>query len=440
MKWLILSHGFNMDGRAASLTVTDKIPYLSDLGIDPIILSAVTGKKDNHCTHYQLLPWGPSGLFFDLRHWFRVRFGKNLAYKIMMPSLLTALLPLLALERALVRLSSQWSWAYPAACKGLRLVRQGRVDVIYSSGGAWSAHYAAWIIKKITNVQWIAEIHDPMVIRRDLNEPPLPKHREQRFLLRLEAKICADADVIVWFTESAREHAKERHPILANKGLVIYPGSAPPGCEEALPAHHVYLDTLSLCHFGSLAENRSLAPLIDALALFFKQIPAAADKIKLHVYGASLDRCSIEALHRFNRVDVVIMHGRIEYDKHLGQSGRALIFQKMRVADVLLLLHGDTAWCSEYYPSKLYDYYWTNRPIFALTHRNPNLDVTLKKRQAYVSSTLDQESILVALNQLWEDWQNKQLRQPIFEPIKVSDAVSQMVDALSGCGEGHDDG
>ena len=32
-RWLIISHGFNMDGRAASLTVTDKIPYLQDQGV-----------------------------------------------------------------------------------------------------------------------------------------------------------------------------------------------------------------------------------------------------------------------------------------------------------------------------------------------------------------------------------------------------------------------
>ena len=45
--WLILSHCFNMDGRAASQTITDKIPYLIDAGIKLHVLSAVTGKKDN---------------------------------------------------------------------------------------------------------------------------------------------------------------------------------------------------------------------------------------------------------------------------------------------------------------------------------------------------------------------------------------------------------
>jgi hypothetical protein len=38
-RWLILSHAFNMDGRAASQTITDKIPYFLDAGIHPTVFS-----------------------------------------------------------------------------------------------------------------------------------------------------------------------------------------------------------------------------------------------------------------------------------------------------------------------------------------------------------------------------------------------------------------
>ena len=39
-RWLILAHGFNMDGRAASQTITDKVPYLLAAGLDLTVLSA----------------------------------------------------------------------------------------------------------------------------------------------------------------------------------------------------------------------------------------------------------------------------------------------------------------------------------------------------------------------------------------------------------------
>jgi hypothetical protein len=82
-KWLIISHGFNMDGRAASLTVTDKIPYLLDAGIEPVVLSAITGEKDTRFEHHQLLPWGPSGLRFDFRHYIATKFGRGWMYKVL---------------------------------------------------------------------------------------------------------------------------------------------------------------------------------------------------------------------------------------------------------------------------------------------------------------------------------------------------------------------
>ena len=39
-RWLILSHAFNMDGRAASQTITDKIPYFLEAGIELTVFSS----------------------------------------------------------------------------------------------------------------------------------------------------------------------------------------------------------------------------------------------------------------------------------------------------------------------------------------------------------------------------------------------------------------
>ena len=430
--WLILSHGFNMDGRAASLTVTDKIPYLLAAGIKPVVLSAVTGKKDTRFPHEQLLPWGPSGLRFDFRHWVATHHGRGLLYKTVTPLVSFLLLPLIVLERILLGLSSQSSWALPAAWRGIRLVKRGQVDLVYSSGGAWSAHYAAWLIKKVTGVQWIAEIHDPMVIRDDAQDDGtrIRSNREDRFFQKLEGKVCRDADHVWWFTAGALDYAKHRHPELGQKGFVVFPGAEPPGCHDALPATHLYGETLNICHFGSLADNRSISHLLGALAQFFKEVPQAKEKIKVQVYGAGLDNATKEAIPRLGMQDVVHSHGRIENDPKTGKSGRERIMELMRSADVLLALHGDYEACAEYIPSKLYDYYWSNRPLLAITNRNPQLDGILTERQAYLSHTFDQASIVQALHQIWDDWKLKNLRLQKYSPISPKDAVDQILEKL----------
>jgi len=424
-KWLILSHAFNMDGRASSLTVTDKLPYLVDAGFQPIILSAVTGKKDEKYPHFQLLPWGPSALRFDIRHWLMVRFGKPRWYKLAMLSFSIFLFPFIVLERSIIGLSNQWSWTYPAVLKGIQLIRRGDIDLIYSSGGAWSAHYAAWFIQQATGVKWIAEIHDPMVMNNESKKGSLftKKTRERRFLIHLERKISHHADVVWWFTQNAFAAALQRNPILKNKGFFIYPGAEPPGCHMPLPCQHLYKYKLSICHFGSLSSTRSLVPVLDALNCFFKMIPEAIHDIELHIYGAPLDHESKNTLERLGMGAVMVYHGRLET--------REEVMQQIRLADVLLMLHGDVENCAEYIPSKLYDYYWSNRPIFAITHINHELDELLTQRQAYLSHTGHQASIIQALTQIWQDWQSKQLRAVAFRPIHVKDAVAQIINQIN---------
>jgi UDP-glucose:(heptosyl)LPS alpha-1,3-glucosyltransferase len=45
-RWLVLSHAFNMDGRAASQTITDKLPHLEAAGVELVVLSGVSGRQD----------------------------------------------------------------------------------------------------------------------------------------------------------------------------------------------------------------------------------------------------------------------------------------------------------------------------------------------------------------------------------------------------------
>ena len=79
--WLILSHAYNMDGRAASQTITDKIPFLIKRNINIQVLSAISGEKDSEIQHRQLLPWSATGLIFDFRFWLRKKIKNRILIK-----------------------------------------------------------------------------------------------------------------------------------------------------------------------------------------------------------------------------------------------------------------------------------------------------------------------------------------------------------------------
>jgi hypothetical protein len=99
----------------------------------------------------------------------------------------------------------------------------------------------------------------------------------------------------------------------------------------------------------------------------------------------------------------------------------------MQEADVLILLHGNDEWCAEYIPSKFYDYLWAGRPIWGITHRNPQLDQMLLDRGAYLSAEGDSLGITMALERIWLDWQGKHLIEPAWKPIGVDQAVNTIL-------------
>jgi len=421
-----------MDGRASSQTITDKIPYFLDAGIKPIVLSAITGKKDDRFQHKQFLAWGPAAFRFDFRHWIANKYGRGFLYKLLTRTVSILLAPLIGLEKLSLGYSSQWSWAMPAFMHGLRLIRQKKVNLIFSTGGSWSAHLAGLWLKKRTGLPWIAEIHDPLVIRKDPNDQGFnkPKNRDAQFRQYLEKQICKYADLVWWFTDGALHYAKVRNVNLnaSNdaRGIVVIPGAEPP-VNKSSASLHAYGNKLNLCHFGSLAKDRSLYTILLAVFALIKKYPEAREAIQIHAYGAPLDELSKQAIESFACQDLFLAHGRLEMDHKTSKSGRERVIEKMQIADVLILLHGDDEWCAEYIPSKYYEYLWTGRPIWAITHRNVQLDEMIQERGGYLSHSGDLEGINMALERIWLDWSGKKLLRPQWMPIGVDQAVATIL-------------
>lgn len=399
-RWLILSHAFNMDGRAASQTITDKLPHLEAAGIELVVLSGVSGRKDRQYEHHQLWPAGPAGIRFELRHVLRKHFSNPMVYRLVMVLLSIPLLPFMLVEKLLRRVESSWSWWLSAYVVGRLLARRRKFDLIYSTGGAFAAHVAGHALKRALGVRWLAEVHDPLVMPGSE-----PRTQQERMQAEVERMICTDADVAVWFTEQALASAKRRHPKLGDRGKMMLPGIDNPF--KVLPP---YLPgpKMIIGHFGSLSDTRNLTPIISALELLVGQKPEVKDLVELQVTGGPLDAVSADYLARSPVRDMVRHLGRIEADPLTGMSGREQILRRMRTADVLLLLHGSEPICAEYIPSKVYEYLWMQRPILATVHGNAQMAKLLREQGHSVVQTHEQigtEALASQVQQLLDCWQ-----------------------------------
>jgi len=417
--WLILSHAFNMDGRAASQMITEKMPHLRARGIQPVIVSAVTGTSDPVLEHHQVLPLGPSGLRFDLRHLLRQRLRGGVGYRVTMGAISALLLPFYLAERTFIPLESQWSWLLPAYWTGARLVQRRRPALIYSAGSADPSHLAAARLRRRFGVPWLAEIADPL-----LYEGWDKSRMARRWAERIERAVCCEADVAVWYTEAALARARARHPELGSRGHCILPGAEPPAGPRR-PYRRG--ERFVVAHFGSLSPTRNLGVFLDGVKDLLAARPERARVLEVHVYGSRLDPVTRAAVERLGRPEIVRVFGRLERDPVTGASGHDQVLVRMHEADALLLLHGTSPFCEEYIPSKLYEYLSAGRPILGLTWRNPQLDGLLRAA-GHVAVPADAPgAVREALGALLERWERDELQDSgISSPHTVAAAVDRI--------------
>jgi glycosyltransferase involved in cell wall biosynthesis len=395
-KILVLSHAFNMDGRAASQTVTDKVPHLLRGGFKLLVVSAVTGARDTRFEHLQTLPWGPAGLHFDLRHLIRQRFQSGLVIRTLLLSVQAVLLIPFLLEKLLMRLESQTSWVFPAYFRSLSRVASGEVGLIYSTGGALSAHLAGLWLKRESGLPWVVEIHDPLIYD-DWDKSTM-------FLMLsrwLEKRICAEADQVYWFTEGALAAARQRNPDLGNRGELLIPGNDRP---DTAGMRYTPRETLQICHFGSLSRTRSLRYFLEGLRIAGDRNPALLGDMRLCIYGSRLDEKSAKVMKALGLEGVVIEVGRLEANRDTGESGRQQVLRRMREADCLLLLHGEGSVTTEYIPSKTYEYLWMQRPILGLVNKNPQLFQLLRDLGHYAVGATSPIEVSKAIEDIWMRW------------------------------------
>jgi len=409
-----------MDGRAASQTITDKLPYLMQKNISLTVISGVSGRKDTRFPHLQLWPWGPAGVRFDLRHVVAMKFGRGVAYRLISLCASILLAPFIVIERLLFGLQNQASWAFPATFRSLLLIRKHRPNVIYSTGGAYSAHVAGYWLKRLTGIKWIAEIHDPMVIAgRD-------KTRNERYMAKVEGYICRNADLVWWFTEGALNTARQRYPELGNRGIAILPGVEPLQSDVKYQRGQ----KMVIGHFGSLSATRSLLPIVAGMTSLLEKHPEWRSKISVQVYGGNIDSAAANEIARRGLGDVFVGFGRLEQDPLTGKSGRQRVIDLMYQMDYLLMLHGNIADCREYIPSKLYEYFWAGRPIIALTYQNPQINRMLMERNAYIAASDQPDEILAVLERAYQDWAADWLQPSTLPGISPEQAVDSILSAL----------
>jgi hypothetical protein len=280
----------------------------------------------------------------------------------------------------LMALPDRWvTWWAHGVFAGLRLVRQHKPGVIWSTFPIATAHLIGLTLHRLTGLPWVADFRDPML------QPSHPSSPRQRGIYRwLEKQTINRCQYAVFTTQRALDSYKERFPqIDAAKFRVIENGFDEDEFgrlvnEAAAPAV-VPGRRVTLLHSGILYKNgRDPAAFLAALASLKAAglVDAASLRVTLRAPG---DVAGIAASVAESGVgDIVEVLPPVPYREALNE---------MLAADGLLLFQG-TPFNSQI-PAKIYEYFRARKPVLGLV--DPAGETATVLRGAGFDSIVDLE-------------------------------------------------
>lgn len=243
-------------------------------------------------------------------------------------------------------------WRKNATRKAMELLRQSGAssyDAIVTFAMPLDSHLVGLNVKKhFPAVPWISHFSDPVANNPYLNNDRFVRHC---MLARYEKNIFEYSNMVLSVSESLTEDLKKRYRGYAEKFNTLphvydpeqYPEVAPPGAGP-----------LVIRYLGGFSRLRRPDILIEACRMA-KADGADLARLKFEFIGTGIEEAA-EALNAITP-GLCVTHGYVGYRESL---------KLMRTANLLLLVDADVEF-SPYYPSKLVDYFGSQRPVLAIS-------------------------------------------------------------------------
>jgi peptidoglycan/xylan/chitin deacetylase (PgdA/CDA1 family)/glycosyltransferase involved in cell wall biosynthesis len=292
-------------------------------------------------------------------------------------------------------LPDRWaSWWLGGVVAGLRIIREQKPYVIWSTYPIATAHLIAYSLAKRTGLPWIADFRDPMI------NGGYPSNRLQRKTWQwLESRVFQQATRCVFTTERAAQLYRSRYPAQAHKCLVIENGYDEEAFEGNAPQRSgVPEGGILMLHSGIIYPQER-----DPSAFF------AAVRAWLDAGGADASKLIIRfraPYHGDEVAQLAALHGLTANVEIAPPVPYQVAIAEMLGADLLLVFQGSSF--NAQVPAKIYEYLRTGNPVLGLV--DPAGDTAKKLAEFKRVGLADIQSsaeILSALEQWADGWRGE---------------------------------
>jgi glycosyltransferase involved in cell wall biosynthesis len=295
--------------------------------------------------------------------------------------------------RALAMPDRWVTWKFSAVPAALRLIREQRIDVVWTTFPIATAHAIGLAVARRSGLPWVAEFRDPMW---QGDYPPDP--RVNRAWKDLERSVFGQARRVIVTTPGAARDYRERFPGFGDRNIhVVENGFDEDAFARAEHRLHARVGDptarggrLTLLHSGVIyPSERDPTCLFDAIAKLRKRADPAAGRLQLILRATGNDNQYQRMIDERGIGDLVRLAPAVDYVSAL---------EEMLTVDGLLVLQ--SANCNAQIPAKIYEYFRAGRPIVALTDAAGDTADILRRADAGLIAPLDSaEAIAAALRE-----------------------------------------
>jgi len=311
--------------------------YLKQLGWESVIMTVNKNAYEHiRCENFELIPDGLHAVrskAFDAKRHFSL-FGHY-------PSLFS--------------IPDRWqTWIPFGVIDTVRRVRSWKPRLIMSTYPISSAHWIAYFVHKITGINWVADIRDPLY-REDLSEGSIIN----RWLLILERKIFKNASRIIVTTNALANIYKDRYPLYNSDNIIKLSNGFDPELLDAAALSSKCIKKshkIQILHSGILyPHGRNPYSILIALSELFNDGLIDKSRVEFCFRAAGNEAVYIDMVAKLGLSETVRFLPVIPYQDALSEIYNA---------DGVLLIQGGVF--NKQIPAKLYEYLYYGRPILAL--------------------------------------------------------------------------
>ncbi len=277
----------------------------------------------------------------------------------------------------------------PAAYRcAAREIRSAAPDCIYSSGGPWTSHLIAILLKKRYGIPVVLDFRDPWAVNPDLAQRSA---LFRKLSYPLEAFCIRNADHVVLNTSPLREDFVARFPRESpGKFTMLTNGFEDQPVSEAAPDRK---PPFTLVHAGEIYLSRNPAQFLRAVQILIQEGTIPAAQLRVQLVGGCSRNPEVDALLASDELkSAITLVPRVPHRKALEYQLGAHVLLLFQMGFPLQI------------PRKLFEYMSLSRPVLAITERTGATASLVRDSGVGVVAEPVADSIASALRALYRAW------------------------------------